>query len=256
MKMVNMIFNIAYRSVKHVAPVCGANSCITYFNGKWLQLPLSIWPGFRMRYESYIAQLLRQNLKQGDMFIDIGAHVGYWSLFAGKIVAPTGRVVACDASPPVFEHLSEASRYCSAVKAYNIGLGSKDAVSEFFAQGVASSASFLREVTEINEALNPGRAITSTLVQMRTLDSLLGELDQVPSVIKVDVEGYELEVLKGAKHTLDKHSCIWIVEVHPPQLALSGGTDGAVQETLAASGYSSTIVDRNPNSLYTIVARK
>ena len=47
----------------------------------------------------------------------------------------------------------------------------------------------------------------------------------------------------------------WVIEIHPPQLLKSGGSDTACLSLVEAEGYSTEAIDRNPNSLYTIVAR-
>ena len=80
------------------------------------------------------------------------------------------------------------------------------------------------------------------------------ELGQ-PNLIKVDVEGFELEVLKGATGLLSTSRPILIMEIHPPQLDLSDGSEAQVFELLTGHGYGWEVIDRNPNSLYTIIAK-
>ena len=81
------------------------------------------------------------------------------------------------------------------------------------------------------------------------MDAVVEELEVTPTVIKIDVEGFELEVLKGAAQTLANDGCVLLIEVHPYQLKLSAGSEESLQDFLAASGYRWTVIDRNPNSL-------
>jgi FkbM family methyltransferase len=143
----------------------------------------------------------------------------------------------------------------SCIRALNVGLGAQDSVTGFFAQGDSASGSFVRSVTDINVRFQPEVPVTECRVAVRQLDSLLAEHGAAPALVKIDVEGFELEVLKGAGQTLARCSCVWLIEVHPPQLKLSGGSESELTAMLENNGYAIEIIDRNPNSLYTIVAR-
>jgi hypothetical protein len=97
--------------------------------------------------------------------------------------------------------------------------------------------------------------VTEERVAIRTLDQLLAERRCQPTVVKVDVEGFELNILKGAKNLL-RSPVLWVIEIHPSQLQLSGGSAHDVEALLAENAFSTHVIDRNPNSIYTIVAEK
>ena len=69
------------------------------------------------------------------------------------------------------------------------------------------------------------------------------------------MEGFELEVLKGAAGLLSITRPTLIMEVHPPQLNLSGGSEELLFQLLTRHGYEWSVIDRNPNSIYTIIAK-
>jgi FkbM family methyltransferase len=227
----------------------------TRFNGRWLVLPAKDWTSLVSTYEPYIATAMVRHLKRGDVVFDIGAHAGLWSAFAAKFVGNRGLVVACEPSPAYSLLLHTAKGYRQ-LRPLRIGLGAKNGTMMFHAQGSSRSGSFIRRVTDINAHHQPEVPITEVAVTLRQLDSIVDELRVTPSLIKVDVEGFELDVLKGAQKTLSLPACIWIIEVHPPQLCMSGGSEAALKEMLEREGYRIEIVDRNPNSLYTLVATK
>ena len=83
------------------------------------------------------------------------------------------------------------------------------------------------------------------------------DIGAVPRLAKIDVEGFELEVLKGAADLLSSGSDRpkLLVEIHPPQLNLSGGSDALLFQFLKEHGYEWEVIDRNPNSLYSIIAK-
>jgi FkbM family methyltransferase len=239
-----------------LAQPLGIKSLPTLFNGEWIWVPSQIWQGARVRYEPYMAELLPQYLHQGDTFLDIGANFGFWSLFAGRIVGPSGRVIACEPAPEVYRVLAQSSSRYKVVTPLHMGLGSRDAVVAFAAQGTSECSSFCREVTLNSQHWKPRVSVVDVPVTMRRVDSIVEELELRPTVMKIDVEGFELEVLKGARETLENHSCPLFIEVHPYQLGLSGGSEDSLRKLLAAHGYRWRVIHRNPNTLYTLLATK
>jgi FkbM family methyltransferase len=203
-----------------------------------------------------MATLLRQHLHQGATFVDAGANVGLWSLFAARIVGASGRVIACEPAPQAYQVLAESAKRCEVLTPLHVGLGSRNAVVAFAAQGTSETSSFSRKVTLGSQHWRPHVPVVEVPVAMRRLDSIVEELELRPTVVKIDVEGFELEVLKGATETLKQRGCALFVEVHPHQLKLSGGSEDSVRELLASHGYRWTVIDRNPNTLYTLLATK
>jgi hypothetical protein len=81
------------------------------------------------------------------------------------------------------------------------------------------------------------------------------ELGFKPCLAKIDVEGFELEVLRGASTLLSSSRPTLIMEIHPLQLRLSGGSEALLFQYLKEHGYGWEVIDRNPNSIYSIVAK-
>jgi FkbM family methyltransferase len=170
------------------------------------------------------------------------------------MVGPNGGVISCEASPSVFQKLTLSTAYYPWVKAFNYGVGATKGELEFYEQGLSSSGSFSHQVTAINAQRNLDLPIIKVPVQLWPIDSLAAEYAIEPSVVKVDVEGYELEVLRGGINTLIRRVATWIVEVHPPQLRMFGGTEDELMALFSSYHYYVSVIDRNPNSLYTFVA--
>jgi len=80
----------------------------------------------------------------------------------------------------------------------------------------------------------------AVLVPLTTLDRLCAEWDFVPDLIKIDVEGYEAAVLRGAEGLLREHRPKICLEVHPADLASLGESALDLYERLAALGYGCT----------------
>ena len=232
-----------------------ARSLPSHFNGMWVRFSLKCWAALHQKYEPYMARALQADLRPGGVFLDVGSHFGLWSVYAAGIVGRTGKVFAFEPSP-AFAVLRENAALNSPVQAFNMGLGAQDSEATFFDQGMASSGSFVNEVTRINEKFQSTVPIGGNKVKIRTLDTLVAELGVRPDLIKVDVEGFEFEVVRGAENVLRNIRPVMLIEIHPWQLKLSGSSDHALIAFLESRGYVFEVIDRNPNyPVYTILAK-
>jgi hypothetical protein len=123
------------------------------------------------------------------------------------------------------------------------------------AQGTSSAASFVEDVTAINRSFLPDQPIEQVTVTMRRLDTILDAgLSPAPSLIKIDIEGFELEAINGGDRLLSSVRPKLLMEIHPPQLTLCGGSEDKLYRRLREHQYHWAIINRNPNSLYSILA--
>ncbi len=147
-------------------------------------------------YEFAVSKLVREYLKPGDVFIDVGANIGYYTVIAAGIVGPSGLVYAFEPSARIRTRLGR-----------NVVLNGMAQV-RVRPEAVTSKSGIVRLV-ESADAANDGLAYvnqsgesTGIEVQAVRLDDL-GELrERAPALIKVDVEGGEPEVFRGASAIL------------------------------------------------------
>jgi len=156
-------------------------------------------------YEKGVLTFLSNCLKKGDVFIDVGANIGLMAIHASRCVGNTGKVIAVEANPltiPILE------KNVSLNDSSNISIVNK-------ALGAVQGKGIIYE----NRSVNRGGAslvINQDAEKGHSIDIL--PLDEVfdhassVKVIKIDVEGYELEVLKGAQKLIAAHRPILIVE--------------------------------------------
>lgn len=141
----------------------------------------------------------------GDTVIDIGANIGTFSLKASKLVGNSGKVVSFEAHPNT-----------AAILERNVALNdSNNIIVIRAAVGERNGEVFFSD--ESNDDINHiSERSQGTKVTLKKLDDIseLKEADQI-SCIKIDVEGYELPVLKGAESTLYKTQYV-IFEVYEP----------------------------------------
>lgn len=163
-------------------------------------------------YESEKHIAVQKFLPEGGTFLDVGANKGDFSLLAASLVGPCGKVVA-------FEPVPENSRWiCSSIKinGYTNVVVHQIALADYNGQ----SQLYLGKKSGWH-TLKPGRrgqTEASATVMVRRLDDFLEdmEIDGKVHVLKVDVEGAELDMLKGSRRTLEKNKGIVVLlDVHP-----------------------------------------
>ena len=129
-------------------------------------------------------------LRESDLFLDVGANVGSYTILASGAVG--ARSIAVEPVPATYVHLREnvsLNDLVGRVRCWQGGLGDR-----------AGSLRFTSGLDTVNHVLAPGEEMPAVEVPVTTLDELVG--DDIPTLIKIDVEGYEYAVLKGAQRTL------------------------------------------------------
>ena len=153
--------------------------------------------------------VFRRFLKTGDVVIDIGANVGFVTLELALIVGSKGKVVAIEPSKRTFAQLLRTLQLNEAVSVVpiNLACSSFKGEGDLYSIGPSSGLKTMRKPN--NSAVNSKEPIL-----VDTLDDILGRLELGRAdFIKIDVEGHEAEVLKGAIHTLSAFRPIVYFEV-------------------------------------------
>lgn len=154
--------------------------------------------------EPRLSSFLFRFLKAGDVFLDVGAHMGYFSRLAANRVGPTGKVIAFEPMPTTFQWLSKNTSGRSQISIVNSAAWKSDGQIEFQDYGFQWSAySSALEARLPKEFL---KTLTSRKVQVQTLrlDDFVLKNHIIPSVIKIDAESTELLVLQGMEEYLLK----------------------------------------------------
>ena len=152
--------------------------------------------------------------KEGDNFVDVGAHIGRYSMMAAKRIGNLGRIIAIEAHPETFELLKKnmaLNRFYNVTTITPVVSSQKGKVKLYLA-GHESGFTIYNTIM-INRAKPTEKFLE---VEANTLDNILNENNvQRVNWIKIDVEGAELEVLKGAVNTLSSNKDLTLlIEVH------------------------------------------
>ena len=190
-------------------------------------------------YEPDVSATLRQLLPRGATFVDIGANIGWFSLLAASLVGPTGRVIAIEPNPRNVALLRQSAK--------DNGFDNIDVVA--VALGERPGAAAL-ETDGSNGRLipvdgPPAQAVeASFVVATYPLDTVLHEVGAGRvDAIKIDVEGAEPLVLRGATRTISENRPLLVSEFYP--LALDSSPWGNARRYLAmlrALGYQLSVI--------------
>jgi FkbM family methyltransferase len=180
-----------------------------------------------------------EQLKPGDVFFDVGAHHGWVSMWTLLLVGKDGNVYSFEPSPANLSILewhrtrNNFSQWAIVPKA----VADVDAEEEFFL--VDSGDSPMNSLTTggAGTLFMSGRNIRKTSIQTITLDTFCSEVNLRPNLVKIDVEGAELLVLRGAAKLLAESCPMIILAVHPYWLP-AGQSPQQIFELLTRYGYT------------------
>jgi FkbM family methyltransferase len=165
------------------------------------------WPNIE-RYEPDVCGLLQQVLKPGGTFIDCGANVGFFSIQAGALVGKTGTVISIEANPHTYEFLGRNLQANGFGLPIHCALTLQTGEVELFVPGSWDVYSSLRA-----DGLVEGTADHSYKVKARTLDDVVAELALAKiDLVKIDIEGGELDVLRSAPNVLSVMRPMFVIE--------------------------------------------
>jgi len=197
-------------------------------------------------YEPATTEFVLQHLRSGDNFVDIGAYQGYFSVLAASVAGAGGKVVAFEANPEPCGYLEKSidrNAFADRITIVNAALSSEgESTKEFFLSNRprnAGMSSFSPTFAgyENEQSVGEGRSIT---VRCLAFDDWLAEnpLDGI-RIVKIDVEGWDLEVLKGMTKTL---------ETTPPDyLIVETEPGGEVESFLRGYGYRPQFLSEGKN---------
>lgn len=165
-----------------------------------------IYPKFE--YEPEIEFILRKFKKINYLFVDVGANLGYWSLIASSKQFNKKKSIAIEPLKSNYNFLKKnQSDNKRRFQILNIGIGEKNKYSKIFYSGSFSNAG-----ASINKD-NGSNLINSEIIKIDTIDNILSNKRDKKIIIKLDIEGNEINAIKGAKRTLKK-DCLLIYEDH------------------------------------------
>ena len=193
-------------------------------------LSKDIYKGFENAELSFTHNVLQK----GDIYIDIGANIGVFSLVAADKVSATGKVFAFEPAPRTYEKLKKniLINNMTQIEAINLGLSNEKQSLDFYVSETGHDAwnSLVK-----NEEYG---VVNNIKIPVSTLDDELRSVEKEKvKMIKIDVEGWEKFVLLGAEKFLKEYSPILMVEFTEVNTFNAGYFVQEIYDLLEAWGY-------------------
>lgn len=205
-------------------------------NDYWFITDLSEWPDraayfLKRWYDLPLARTVTALVDPGDSVLDVGANYGHFALHAAKAVGPSGKVFAFEPNPRAFARLSVHAdlNRISWIIARRAALGRTNATATLRVPFINSGEATL------------GRSVyASTDVEEVETPVLLGEealKGVTPTFVKIDVEGFEVEVLTGLERIIAESRPTIVTEIVRRHLVNAGTSPEALMDYLASMNY-------------------
>lgn len=183
-------------------------------------------------HEPLTTRLMHKILKNGMVCLDIGSNIGYYVLLESRLVGKEGRVISIEPSPINFEYLKKNTEISENrnIEIYNFAAADENKILDF----VIGSKSNWSKVLSENEKIQKGDKLIK--IQAKQVDTFVREKNyQKIDFVRMDVEGYEYNLLKGLKEVLKTFRPRLLIEVHKMFLGTSRTLE--MFEELKQDGY-------------------
>lgn len=203
-------------------------------NGMKVRFPARWSRYYKSVYEPDTYKLLKHFVKPGAHIIDIGAHIGLFTTCISQLVGPNGKIICFEPTPETFSILKETLRlnHCDNVIPVQAAVSDKNGSATFYASSAdeaCNSNSLVKNRAE--------KDLSAYDVKLVTIDSIVEEYSVKPSLIKIDVEGAELDTLKGGVETFRNFKPLIILGLHPAFIKQKGDSLEAIWDLLLQCGY-------------------
>jgi FkbM family methyltransferase len=188
-------------------------------------------------WEPAITRFVKSRLQPGDLFVDVGANVGYYSLLAARCIGPKGRVVAIEASPAIALQLEEniALNGLTNIEVVRAAVADRRKTVPMF----AATKNCGQSTTIASTATQRGYRLEA-LIEAYPLHELIDvERLRCARLVKVDVEGAEAQLFDAIQPFLSSFSdhTEWVFELTPGALAEQGRSAAEIIQMFAETGY-------------------
>lgn len=212
-----------------------------------------------LRFEKFFLDELTISLKKGDVFLDVGGALGEFAVPMASILGPDGLVIAVEPEISAFSALEanvRLNRFAN-VRLFRTALSDQRGEAKLWCDGACPTL-FRAPAEGALDADTPHKdsANASESVSVEVGDELLRrEHLPLPKAVKIDVEGFEYQVIRGLNRTLADAACqLLCCEIHPPVLP-PGITAQVIIDEIKSLGFKKTVFQERASQIQMIATK-
>lgn len=179
--------------------------------------------------------ILRYLSRRGGVFVDVGANIGWFTVIAAQALKDSGMVYSIEANPAILPALYENISGFQNTRVIEMAAGNRTGSTEFY-----MTSDFVNSGIYADPFNQDSGELTEVKIDL--LDNIVPNHDQV-SVVKIDVQGDDLNVIEGAKSILSNSNLTMICEWAPAWMKNAGRDPGMLPLYLKELGFQVSVID-------------
>lgn len=205
-----------------------------YQNFFWLYRP--VYYQFKIKQDKHEIELLQKLIKPGDHVLDIGANIGFYAELLAKLVGNSGTVHCFEPDKKNYSYLLKAVQKFKQVTCNQLAVGSKSETLKFYTSP---------NLNVDHRSYEPEQYDSVTEVNAVAIDDYVSKLSVPIDLIKMDIQGFEMQALNGMHHTLNNNPQIKLIsEFWPYGLKSAGTSISHYFNTLQTFGFKVFLMDQ------------
>ena len=210
----NLIKDIAYKTLDVVTQGHGINR---HVGGESIRFPPRWSRYYEAEYEPETFRFFHEYLRPGDTVLDIGGHIGLFAVVTARLVAPGGQVFSFEPTPftrAVLEEVVALNECEDIVEVRSEAVSARSGETVFFDTG--------DEISNANSLVKTERSKIEIPIKLISVDEFAADRGLKIRCMKIDVEGAEMDVLKGARNTFANDRPVTRLGLHPEFISKNG----------------------------------
>ncbi len=206
-----------------------------YSHAFWLYRPL--YTVFKNRQDQFEIELLKKHIQSGDIVLDIGANIGFYATLISELVGDKGKVHCFEPDALNFKHLQYTCGKISNLILNHTAVGPKTEKLKIYTS---------KNLNVDHRTYEPDEYADVLEIDAVSIDDYLSKEDQKVHLIKMDIQGFEMQAMQGMKDTLKNNQELKIIsEFWPYGLRKAGGSALAYYELLKQNRFTVQLVKNN-----------
>ena len=199
-----------------------------------------LYAAFKNRQDAFEISLLKKHVKKGDVVLDIGANIGYYAQILSSLVGETGHVHCFEPDTVNFRHLVAACNSLKNCSLNNKAVGPKTEVITIYTS---------KELNVDHRTYKPAEYDQEISVDCISIDDYLQNGGLV-NFIKMDIQGFEMQAIKGMLNTIKKNSDLKMIsEFWPYGLRSAGSSVAEYFDFLTGLGFTCYLLEKDALTL-------